>query len=144
MARTRRIAPPRLRGLPDSRLVRGFVLLIAVMLIGCAAPARAADWHDWHGDGTGVFRTAAYDRGEWIYTNGIWQAKGANTDGLHRRDYFASVAVPGDPTNDSRDLSLALTYGFFGAYRASHNGDFELPRDPVAWPDGSGELAGVR
>src|SRR3954452_13666789 len=111
-----------------------FVLWCIALLL--AAPGSAS--------ASGIFRTAAYEGGEWVATNGIWQARGANTDGLHRGEYFGAISVPGDPTNDSRDLSRALNYGFFGAYRASHNGDYELPRDPVAGPDGSGELAGVR
>jgi predicted esterase len=107
--------------------------LLACLLCALAWPAAAS--------ADGVFRTATYDKGTWTYTNGLEQARGANTDGLHREDYFKAVAVPGDPTNDSRDLSYALTYGFFGAYRANHNGDYELPRDPARWPDGTGEVA---
>jgi predicted esterase len=124
--------------------VRRCLALWVLLALALPASAGAAEWHQWRGQGTGVFRTAAYDRGEWIATNGIWQARGANTDGLHRDEYFKALAIPGDPTNDSRDVSLALTYGFFGAYRASHNGDFELPRDPAQWPDGTADLAEVR
>src|SRR4051794_18588218 len=111
------------------------VLGLALAALACS-PATAP--------ASGIFRTASYEHGEWVATNGIWQARGANTDGLHRGEYFGAVAVPGDPTNDSRDLSLALNYGFFGAYRASHNGDYELPRDPATWPDGTADLAELR
>src|SRR4051812_35137988 len=111
-----------------------FVLWCIALLL--AAPGTAS--------ASGIFRTAAYEGGEWVATNGIGQARGANTDGLHRGEYFGAIGVPGDPTNDSRDLSRALNYGFFGAYRASHNGDYELPRDPASWPDGTGDLAEVR
>ena len=124
--------------------MRRCLILCLLLVLTLPSAAAAAEWPQWRGEGTGVFRTGVHDRGEWIYTNGIWQARGANTDGLHRGEYFGALAVPGDPTNDTRDLSLALNYGFFGAYRASHNGDYELPRDSGRWPDGTADLAELR
>jgi predicted esterase len=91
-----------------------------------------------------TFRTARYDRGEWIFTNGLHQALGANTDGLHRTDYFSAIAVPGDPTGDTNDLSKVLTYNFFGVGRAARNGDFLLPTNTARWPDGTADLAQTR
>ena len=118
-------------------------LLSIAALALCAAPASAAG-PAFDGTPSGVFRSAAYDRGEWIYTNGIHQANGANTDGLHRTDYFKAISVPGDPTGDTRDISLVLTYNFFGVGRAARNGDFRLPADDERWPDGTADLAELR
>lgn len=127
------------------------VLLLTILLTACGssvAPeltsANAAK-HVWKGQGTNIFRDAQYDQGEWIYTNGIWQARGANADGLHRTDYYAALMpLPTDPTYVTRDVYNALTYDFFGAHRAAHNGDYALPLDHKTWPDGTGDLAEVR
>ncbi|MCU1595920.1 MAG: hypothetical protein JWO12_3312 [Frankiales bacterium] len=118
------------------------VLASLALLLLPTAPARAAAWHAWTGSPTDVFRTGQYSQGEWIYTNGIRQARGANTDALERSDYYAGVkSSPVDPTRISVDLYNALTYDFFGAHRAAHNGDYVLPN---ALPAGTGEVAEVR
>jgi predicted esterase len=108
-----------------------------------APPSQAAAvWHGWKGTPTDVFRTGQYFQGEWIYTNGVRQARGANTDALERSDYYAAVkSPPVDPTRISVDLYNAFTYDFFGAHRASHNGDYQLP-DYL--PAGTGEIAELR
>jgi predicted esterase len=115
-------------------------------LLAVAAPAGAQDgWPSFGGDPGGVFRSGGYDGGQWIYTNGIHQARGANSDGLHRTDYFrAFYPVGDDPTFASRDLYNALTYDFFGSHRAAHNGDYQLPRDPQQWPEGTADLVELR
>jgi predicted esterase len=96
----------------------------------------------WKGAPTDVFRTGQYSQGEWVYTNGIRQARGANTDALERSDYYAAVkSSPVDPTRISVDLYNAFTYDFFGAHRATHNGDYQLP-DTI--PAGTGEIAELR
>jgi predicted esterase len=111
-----------------------------------ALPARAVApaWHTWRGSGTNVYRSAQYDQGEWIYSNGILQAQGANADGLHRTDYYSAFGSAGDVNTASRDLYLALTYDFFGAHRASHNGDYQLPTDRTTWPAFTADLAELR
>ncbi|MGH8461964.1 MAG: prolyl oligopeptidase family serine peptidase [Stenotrophobium sp.] len=126
-------------------------LVVAMLLSACgssSAPnvgAAGNASHAWLGQGSGVFRDAQYDQGEWIYSNGIWQARGANADGLHRTDYYAALMpLPADPTYITRDVYNALTYDFFGAHRAAHNGDYALPLDHKTWPDGTGDLAEVR
>lgn len=111
------------------------------MLAPAAASAAAQRFGS---EPSGVFRSGTYERGEWIYTNGIHQALGANTDGLHRTEYFGSVAVPGDPTGNSNDVAQALTYNFFGVGRAARNGDYKLPTDSGRWPDGTADLAQLR
>jgi pimeloyl-ACP methyl ester carboxylesterase len=118
------------------------VLACLALLALPTTPSRAASWHSWTGAPTDVFRTGQYSQGEWVYTNGLRQARGANTDGLERSQYYAAVKPsPADPTSISYDLYNAFTYDFFGAHRAAHNGDFQLPD---SLPAGTGEVAEVR
>src|SRR5438067_9208185 len=105
---------------PRSSRAAALLVLAAALL---PASAGAAPTPDLGGPQSGVFRSATYDHGVWIYTNGLHQALGANTDGLHRTDYFSAIDVPGDPTGDTNDLSKVLTYNFFGVGRAARNGD---------------------
>lgn len=129
-----------------SRVWLGAVVLSGTVLVGGAAgSAGPAPWPTWSGAPTDVFRTGQYDRGEWIYTNGIRQARGANADGLERTQYYSAFHVPTtDPTRITDDLYNALTYDFFGSHRAAHNGDYQLPIDSARWPAGTAELAEVR
>jgi predicted esterase len=119
-------------------------LLLALAMTGTATAQ--ADWPALNGTPGGIFRAGVYDHGQWIYTNGIHQALGANSDALHRTDYFRAVYPAGaaDPTFAMRDLYNALTYDFFGAHRAAHNGDYQLPRDASRWPEGTADLAELR
>src|SRR4051794_2048519 len=110
---------------------------LALLTLACAAPAASA--HDWDGEPTGVFRTATLDHGEWIYTNGLHQAKGANTDTLHRTDYFPLNPHGDDPTHIPRDLHNALTYDAFGSDRSTHNGDYQRPTDAAKYPNGTAD-----
>lgn len=104
--------------------------------------ARAETWHSWTGTPTDVFRSGQYSGGEWVYTNTLRQALGANSDGLERTDYFAAVKPsPADPTAASFDLYNAFTYDFFGSHRAAHNGDYQLP---TSLPAGTAEIAELR
>jgi hypothetical protein len=117
--------------------------LLALLLL--APSAEAGGWPSWKGEPTGIFRTARYDAGEWIYTNGIQQARGANSDGLHRTDYFKATDPHGDdPTHIPRDVYNAVTYDAFGSHRAAHNGDYQLPTDSKKYPVGTADLAEVR
>lgn len=120
---------------------------IAAVLLGLflVPSASAADWPSWRGQPTGIFRTGHYDAGEWIYTNGIQQARGANTDGFHRTDYFKATDPHGDdPTHINRDVYNAVTYDAFGIHRVAHNGDYRLPTDDTKFPVGTADLAEVR
>ena len=117
-------------------------LALALLL---APSAQAADWPSWSGEPTGIFRTGHYDGGEWIYTNGIQQALGANSDGLHRTDYYKATDPHGDdPTHIPRDIYNAVTYDAFGSHRIAHNGDYQLPTDSARFPVGTADLAEVR
>lgn len=125
--------------------------LSAAAALGSSSPVASAaaptpGWPAWSGTPTGVFRTATYSGHEWIRTGALFDALGANTDALERRDYYQAVLTPSpaDPTLASRDLYNALTYDFFGAHRATHNGDVLLPTDTAAFPDGTGEVTEVR
>jgi len=119
------------------------LLAFALLLFVLSAPFAQAS--EWKGEPTGIFRTARYDRGEWIYTNGIQQALGANSDGLHRTDYFKATDPHGDdPTHINRDIYNAVTYDAFGSHRAAHNGDYQLPTDSKRFPVGTADLAEVR
>ncbi|HEX6714637.1 MAG TPA: hypothetical protein VF066_14695, partial [Thermoleophilaceae bacterium] len=118
---------------------------IVLALFCLLAVAPAAHALEWKGQPTGIFRTARYDRGEWIYTNGIQQARGANSDGLHRTDYFKATDPHGDdPTHINRDIYNAVTYDAFGSHRAAHNGDYQLPTDDQKFPIGTADLAELR
>ena len=134
-----------------SRL-RALLVLLAAALLATALPASSAPassyrptgpWPTWRAPVGGVMRDAVLERGEWVYTNTLWLALGANADGLTRDDYFANSA-PDDPMRMSGDLRRALTYEFFGMGRSVTNGDFELPTDKSRWPDGTGEVAELR
>ncbi|MDX6665124.1 MAG: hypothetical protein QOG68_1330, partial [Solirubrobacteraceae bacterium] len=117
-------------------------LLLCSLALAVAPSVASAYTFD--GTPTGIFRTAAIDRGEWIYTNGLHFARGANTDGLHRTDYYPTNPQGDDPTHIGRDLHNALTYDCFGAHRTTHNGDYVLPTDAKAYPEGTADLAEVR
>ena len=118
------------------------IALTILLFVLCAPVVHAAEWR---GEPTGIFRTARYDRGEWIYTNGIQQARGANSDGLHRTDYYKATDPHGDdPTHIPRDVYNAVTYDAFGSHRAAHNGDYQLPTDDAKFPVGTADLAEVR
>ncbi|MEY2512683.1 MAG: hypothetical protein QOJ89_41 [bacterium] len=121
-------------------------LAVAIVLLAAGPAAAQAAWPSFSGSPGGVFRSGAYDRGQWIYTNGIHQAQGANSDALHRTDYFRATYPSGatDPTFAQRDLYNALTYDFFGSHRAAHNGDYQLPRDASRWPEGTADIAELR
>jgi pimeloyl-ACP methyl ester carboxylesterase len=121
-------------------------LLIACVLMLLPASAAHADaWPKWKSEPSGTFRTARYDHGEWIYTNGIGQALGANSDGLHRTDYFKATDPHGDdPTHINRDIYNAVTYDAFGSHRMAHNGDYQLPTDSKRFPVGTADLAETR
>ena len=97
----------------------------------------------WKGEAGNIFREATLSAGEWIYTNGLWQARGANADGLKRTDYYAPAPAD-DPGFMKRDLYLAMTYDFFGSHRGTHNGDYQLPMNTATWPDGTADLAELR
>ncbi len=128
-----------------SRAVVLAVGLVGLSAAGAPAGAGALGWHSWAGEPTGVFRSGTYSRGEWIYTNGIHQALGANTDGLHRTDYYRAFTVaPTDPGHMTQDVYNALTYDAFGAHRSTHNGDYQLPQNASAWPEGTADLAELR
>src|SRR5207302_3902478 len=104
-----------------------FVVLAVLAPISPTAHAAPVRRPVWRAPGTGVFRQATYEDGEWIYTNGIHQNLGANCDRLERPDYFAAVK----PVNDT--AYRLFTYDRFGMHRIATNGDYELPTDKTRW-----------
>lgn len=110
---------------------------------GSSAKACETASYPWKGEAGQVFREASLSQGEWIYTNGLWQARGANSDSLKRTDYYAPAPAD-DPSHIKRDLYLAMTYDFFGSHRGTHNGDYQLPMNTATWPDGTADLAELR
>jgi pimeloyl-ACP methyl ester carboxylesterase len=100
--------------------------------------ASAVPWHRWAAPVGGVFRSGGYVDGEWVYTNGVGQGLGPNTDRLHRDEYTAAVR----PVSD--DGYRLTTCDLFGTHRAWHNGDFVLPTNRTAYPDFTGEVAELR
>ncbi|MGI8609623.1 MAG: prolyl oligopeptidase family serine peptidase [Candidatus Dormibacteria bacterium] len=116
---------------------------VASLTTGASSAATPA-WHTWTGTASNVFRDATLDRGEFIYSNGIFQAMGANADMLHRRDYYAAAGELAPTYSAPNDLYNALTYDFFGAHRSTHNGDYQLPQDRARWPDFTADLAELR
>ncbi|MFT5222329.1 MAG: hypothetical protein ACI867_000628, partial [Glaciecola sp.] len=113
-----------------------------------ALPASAAatgDWPAWDGEATGQFRSWVLDDGEFIWTNGIQQARGANVDGLHHEDYWGLLATGGElPITSTTDAERHLTWGAFGVDRFATDGDAELPVDAEQWPAFTGEAAELR
>jgi poly(3-hydroxybutyrate) depolymerase len=132
----------------DRGVIRRALALLSLATTLAAVGASAAaptGWPTWRGAATDVFRTGVYDHGEWIYTNGLRQARGANADGIERSQYYSAFHVaPNDPSHITDDLYNALTYDFFGSHRAAHNGDYQLPMDATKWPAGTADLAEVR
>ena len=128
-----------------TRLLAALTLVTLLLpLAPAVSQASTPPWHSWAGTATGVYRDATYDRGEFIYSNGIFQNRGANADaaGRHRTDYFPGEAAP--TYSPPRDLYLAYTYDFFGAHRSTYNGTYHLPTDRARWPDFTADLAELR
>lgn len=110
------------------RHCRRLVLVLTAIVVGAllpAVPAAAAVPYQWGGYASfptnRTVDTALYDRGTWSYTDRWGDNTGANSDGLHREDYF-----PGQPL---------LTYDAFGTHRLAHNGDYVLPNDDTRYPE---------
>ncbi|MFT7126399.1 MAG: hypothetical protein ACI9HX_000069, partial [Pseudoalteromonas tetraodonis] len=85
-------------------------------------------------------------KGEFVGTDEIHFARGANADGIYHEQYYAPNGEPPEPssTTDEDDVYRHLTYGAFGADRAAHNGDYLLPTDTTTWPDFTADLAFFR
>jgi hypothetical protein len=110
---------------------------------GAPQPACATVTRAWQGQASNIFRTGVLSQGEFIYTNGLWQARGANSDQLARTQYYAPAPAD-DPGFVKRDLYLAMTYDFFGSHRGTHNGDYQLPTNSEQWPEGTADLVELR
>jgi len=85
--------------------------------------------------------------GEFVGTDEIHFARGANADGLDHEQYYAPGGVPPEPQPapvEDDDVYRHSTWGAFGTDRAAHNGDYLLPTDLERWPDFTSDLAFFR
>ncbi len=85
--------------------------------------------------------------GEFVGTDEIHFARGANADGLQHEQYYAPGGVPPEPQPapiETDDVYRHSTWGAFGTDRAAHNGDYLLPTDTTRWPDFTADLAFLR
>lgn len=86
-------------------------------------------------------------RGEFVGTDEIHFARGANADGIHHEQYYAAGGVPPQPQPfpvEDDDVYRQLTWGAFGTDRAAHNGDYLLPTETARWPDFTADIAFLR
>ncbi len=126
------------------------VLLVGAVLVGAGTGASASaavgdDWPVWDAQATNQFRSWVVEDGEFVWSNGVMQSRGANVDGLHHEDYWAPLIVGGEmPIDDRDDVYRHATWGAFGIDRWATDGDYELPLDKGAWPDFTAELAELR
>lgn len=85
--------------------------------------------------------------GEFVGTDEIHFARGANADGRDHEQYYAPGGVPPEPQPspvEDDDAYRHSTWGAFGADRAPHNGDYLLPTDTTTWPDFTADIAFLR
>ena len=85
--------------------------------------------------------------GEFVGTDEIHFARGANADGRDHEQYYAPGGVPPEPQPapvENDDAYRHATWGAFGADRAPHNGDYLLPTDTTNWPDFTADIAFLR
>lgn len=127
------------------------VLVLAVVVVAAGTapvPATAAQgeggWPAFDAPRTGEFRSWLIEDGELVYSNGVYQARGANTDGLHHEDYWGPLVTGGElPIDERDDVERHLTWGAFGLDRWATDGDYEWPRSDD-WPEFTGEIAELR
>ena len=118
--------------------------LFATAVVTPAVGAETS-WPGWDAAATNEFRSWVADDGEFVWSNGVFQSRGANTDGLHHEDYWGPIMTGGElPIDDRDDVERHLTWGAFGVDRWATDGDHELPLDDVLWPAFTGELAELR
>ena len=111
-----------------TRQLAVLLLVVSGLLCRPAAGTAATPVDRWGGIATfpsnHTVGTSTYAGGTWSYTDRWGDNTGANTDGLHRQDYFGSV--PG--------VGQDFTYDFFGVHRYANNGDYFLPSDNTRTP----------
>lgn len=87
--------------------------------------------------------------GEFVGTDEIHFARGANADGIDHEAYYCVLPNNCPPTPaptpvEDDEVYRHATWGAFGADRAAHNGDYLLPTDTNTWPDFTADIAFVR
>lgn len=116
------------------------IVAVVVAVVGLAPIAKGAStgWHAWRAPTGGAFREATLIDGELVYTNTLGQGLGANSDKVRRDQYYAGTRPA------SEDVYNLATYDLFGVHRLARNGDYQLPTDTAAYPDGTAEIAELR
>lgn len=85
--------------------------------------------------------------GEFVGTDEIHFARGANADGVDHEEYYApggTVPPPAPSPQEQDDAYRHSTWGAFGLDRAPHNGDYLLPTDTSQWPDFTADIGFMR
>ena len=123
-------------------------LLGVMALCGVLSSAHAAgSWPSFDATPSGRANQGGIERGEFVGTDEIHFAAGANADGLHHDEYFAALSILDDayPTPvETDDVIRHLSWGAFGTDRSAHNGDYLLPTDHAVWPDFTADLVYLR
>lgn len=109
--------------------------------------ASDADWAIFDAPASGQANHWQMVDGEFVGTDEIHFARGANADGLEHEQYYAPGGVPPEPQPtpvEDDDVYRHSTWGAFGTDRAAHNGDYLLPTDLERWPDFTADLGLLR
>lgn len=106
-----------------------------------------SDWAIFDATPSGQANHGQIVNGEFVGTDEIHFARGANADGLEHEQYYAPGGVPPEPEPtpvEADDVYRHSTWGAFGTDRAAHNGDYLLPTDRERWPDFTADLGFLR
>ena len=132
-------------------LIRGLCITLPCLVAACGSsppPAAAPDgWAVFDAPESGQANHWHVVDGEFVGTDEIHFARGANADGLYHEQYYAPGGVPPEPQPapvEDDDVYRHATWGAFGTDRAAHNGDYLLPTDRQRWPDFTADLGLLR
>jgi poly(3-hydroxybutyrate) depolymerase len=109
----------------------------------------ANSWPLFDGMPSGRANQSVIVDGEFVGTDEVHFARGANADGIYHEEYYCLNPLDCPPTPqpspvEDDDVYRHATWGAFGADRAAHNGDYLLPTDTNRWPDFTADIAFVR
>lgn len=116
------------------------------------APATGSSnkaWPSFDAPPSGRANQGVIVNGEFVGTDEVHFARGANADGIYHEEYYCTNPTDCPPTPqpspiEEDDVYRHSTWGAFGADRAAHNGDYLLPTDTATWPDFTADIAFVR
>lgn len=106
-------------------------------------------WPDFVAPPSGRANQGVVVDGEFVGTDEVHFARGANADGIYHEEYYCTnptdcPTTPQPSPIEEDDVYRHATWGAFGADRAAHNGDYLLPTDTSTWPDFTADIAFVR